>query len=246
MIAYGILTLLWLAGGLIPLLTKLLILSAFNHSVYYIKPHVCYPPATFSCTVPLILANNGNKHRNLMRYKIIKHTKVYLPLHVFDEINQYYSTCQSLLFLCLSWEKLEFRTHKHCSQVFTLHWPKLGLSKVALCWLQRWKKASGFLNLNFIQNCETKKVHLVFDFSMILIIVSTFPFIQGSTVAHSYVICCRIWRSKFKPQQERLFILPKKNNFGCLIIEILWITENRPPDAPHIVKIPFPLLCCCW
>ena len=28
------------------------------------------------------------------------------------EINQYCSTCQSLLLLCLSWEKVEFRTNK--------------------------------------------------------------------------------------------------------------------------------------
>ena len=42
--------------------------------------------------------------------------------------------------------------------------------------------------LQFVQNCETKKVHLVFDFSMLLMIVSTFPYIQGSTVAHWYVI----------------------------------------------------------
>ena len=36
---------------------------------------------------------------------------LYKP-HVFDEINYYYSTCKSLLLLCLSWEKVEFRTHK--------------------------------------------------------------------------------------------------------------------------------------
>ena len=36
----------------------------------------------------------------------------YIKPNVFDEINQYYSTCQSLLLLCLSWEKVEFRTHK--------------------------------------------------------------------------------------------------------------------------------------
>ena len=29
-----------------------------------------------------------------------------------DPINQYYSTCQSLHLLCLSWEKVEFGTHK--------------------------------------------------------------------------------------------------------------------------------------
>ena len=36
---------------------------------------------------------------------------LYKPL-VFEEINQYYSTCQSLLLLCLGCEKVEFRTHK--------------------------------------------------------------------------------------------------------------------------------------
>ena len=36
------------------------------------------------------------------------------------EINQYYSTCQSLLLLCISWEKVEFRTRKSllCIQLF--------------------------------------------------------------------------------------------------------------------------------
>ena len=39
---------------------------------------------------------------------------LYKPL-VFDELNQYYSTCQSLLLLCLGWDKVEFRTHKSLS-----------------------------------------------------------------------------------------------------------------------------------
>ena len=41
---------------------------------------------------------------------------LYKP-NVYGEINQYCSTCQSLLLLCLSWEKVEFRT-----QVFTIFW----------------------------------------------------------------------------------------------------------------------------
>ena len=39
---------------------------------------------------------------------------LYKPL-VFDAINQYYSTCQSLLLLCLGWDKVELRTLKSLS-----------------------------------------------------------------------------------------------------------------------------------
>ena len=61
-----------------------------------------------------LILQEESQTKNLLSIQIDKYKKSWVPLmsvytykaHVFEEINQYYSTYQSLQFLCLSWGKV--------------------------------------------------------------------------------------------------------------------------------------------